>query len=253
MDHKFSAQQILPLIDLTSLNDNDNSTSISSLCQQATTPYGNVAAVCVFSNFLPLAIEKLGQSNIKTATVVNFPHGQADVDLILCETELALGRGADEIDLVFPYHELKHGNKQIAEIIISEVRELCTDAKLKVIVESGELQSAQLITLASQISLDNGADFLKTSTGKVAVNATLEAAKIMLEAIKAHGGNCGFKAAGGIKTVAQAVEYIELAKQIMGESYIDSKTLRFGASSLLHDALAHLGSQQHVNNPQSNY
>jgi deoxyribose-phosphate aldolase len=252
MNTKNIAGQILPLIDLTSLNNDDNEATITKLCQQAITNHGNVAAVCIFSQFLPLAIHKLDNSNVKVATVINFPHGRADLDFIFLEAELAMDRGADEIDLVFPYHELMHGNQAVVETIIAEVRDICDDAKLKVILETGELKSPQLINQACQISLDNGADFLKTSTGKVAVNATIDAAKIMLEAIKNHGGNCGFKAAGGIKTIAEAFAYIQLAELIMGSSYINPQTFRFGASSLLNNVLSALNGNESDNSNNSN-
>ena len=240
MNIKHYAQQILSLIDLTTLNNNDTDKTITNLCKNAQTNFGNVAAICIFSQFIPLAHSQLQNSGIKLATVVNFPHGMTDLDLTFFETELAVGRGAEEIDIVLPYHELIDGNTSIAETMLTEVREICDDVILKVILETGELKTPELIKLASNIALNSGADFLKTSTGKVQVNATLDATQVMLNTIKEHGGKCGFKAAGGIKTVSEAITYIELAKQIMGDDYIDNKTFRIGASSLINDVVKHL-------------
>ncbi len=233
------ALKTLGLIDLTSLNDNDTDEAIISLCNKTKTPYGSVPAICIYSRYIPLARAILNKVNpgIKIATVTNFPHGSPDVELALYETQLAINRGADEVDIVFPYHYLKNGDTQIGHQMVAEAKRICGDKILKVIIESGELKTTELIKQASEISLDGGADFIKTSTGKVAVNASLEATKIMLNCIKASGKECGFKAAGGIKTVAEASKYLELTIQIMGEEWVNANNFRFGASGLLGDVL----------------
>lgn len=232
------AKKVLGLIDLTTLNDNDTNQSIIDLCSKATTKFGNVPAICIYSRFIKEAHSLLQDTNIKIATVTNFPHGSTDVELALYETSLAIKRGADEVDIVFPYHALIQGNTDVGNQLIKEAKQICGDKTLKVIIESGELQDPKLIKLASEISISNGADFIKTSTGKVKVNATLEATEIMLNTIKASGKKCGFKAAGGIKTVVDAQKYLELATKIMGESWVNSNNFRFGASGLLSDVLA---------------
>lgn len=234
-----SALKTLSLIDLTSLNDNDTDESIKSLCQKTKTPYGNVPAICIYSNYIPLAHKLLSKinSNVKIATVTNFPHGSSDMELALYETELAIERGADEVDIVFPYHYLKNGDTAIGRQMVERAKRICGNKVLKVIIESGELKTHELIEQASNISIESGADFIKTSTGKVAVNATLEATEIMLKCIKTAGTKCGFKAAGGIKSVADAHKYLELTANIMGESWINANNFRFGASSLLGDVI----------------
>lgn len=232
------AQQILQLIDLTSLNNTDNDFIIYNLCNEAITQFGNVAAVCIYSRFIPIAKPIMAQNNIKIATVTNFPHGSTDIEIALYETKLAIDRGADEVDIVFPYYALMQGNKETGAKMVASAKQICGTKILKVIIESGELKDSKLIQLASEVSIDNGADFIKTSTGKVAINATLHAAEIMLNTIKKSGQPCGFKAAGGIRTVSDAMKYLELTEQIMDSSWITAKNFRFGASSLLNDALA---------------
>lgn len=248
-----TAKLVLSLIDLTSLNDNDTEQSIDELCKKAQTSYGSVPAICIYSRFVPYAHKLLQNSAIKVATVTNFPHGSPDLELALYETQLAISRGSDEVDIVFPYHELMHGGHELGAKMVSSAKKICGNKTLKVILESGELQSEHLIHLASRICIENGADFIKTSTGKVAQNATLEAAKIMLNTIKDNGSKCGFKASGGIRTVAEAAKYIELAQQIMGKDWINASTFRFGASGLLADVLDMLNGEDSNSNNSATY
>lgn len=238
-DLKKYANQTLSLIDLTSLNDNDDDSAITTLCSKTQTIFGSVPAVCIYSRYIPLARSLLEKINpqVRIATVANFPHGSSDLELALFETKLALERGANEVDIVFPYHSLKAGDKVAGQKMISKAKELCGNKTLKVIIESGELKTAALIKLASEISIDAGADFIKTSTGKVTVNATLEASEIMLNCIRNSGRKCGFKAAGGIRDVTEAQKYLELATEIMGDSWLTADNFRFGASGLLNDVL----------------
>ena len=241
------AKQILSLIDLTSLNNNDTDTGIGQLCEKATTKYGNVPAICIYSHFVPLAKKLLDTKNIKIATVTNFPHGMCDIELALLETKLAIERGADEVDIVFPYHALINGDLSIGSKMIHNAKQICANKILKVIIESGELKTPELISKASRISINNGADFIKTSTGKVAINATLTSTEIMLKAIKDSGHKCGFKAAGGVRTVTDAIKYLELTTSIMGNDWINSDNFRFGASGLLDDVIAVLTNKQNNN------
>jgi len=233
------AIKTLGLIDLTSLNDNDTDDTITSLCEKTKTSSGSVPAICIYSRYIPLARDILNKINpaVKIATVTNFPHGSSDIDLALYETKLAISRSADEVDIVFPYHYLKNGDSAIGMKMVTEAKKLCGDKILKVIIESGELKAPELIKEASNISIAAGADFIKTSTGKVAINATLEATEIMLNCIKASGKKCGFKAAGGIKRMADATKYLDLTAIIMGEKWINANNFRFGASGLLGDVI----------------
>ena len=238
-----TARQAIGLMDLTTLNDNDTDQKVIQLCQNAHTAAGDTAAVCIYPRFIPIARKTLHEQNtpnIKIATVTNFPGGSNDLDIALSETSAALAYGADEIDVVFPYRALIAGDHTIGAEMIAACRDICADITLKVIIESGELKTADLIRTASEISIDAGADFIKTSTGKVPVNATLEAAQVMLQVIKDSQLNIGFKAAGGVTNAQDAQQYIELAANIMGQDWVNSEHFRFGASSLLVNLLAEL-------------
>jgi len=247
------ARFAITLMDLTTLNDDDTDQKVIKLCRDAQTPAGSTAAVCIYPRFIPIArktLNEMGATDVKIATVTNFPHGNDDLDIALAETKAAVAYGADEVDVVFPYQALIDGNQQIGFDIVAGCKAVCgDDVLLKVIIESGELKTDSLITLASKISIDAGADFIKTSTGKVPVNATLEASQLMLEAIKASGKSVGFKAAGGVKNAHVAGDYIQLAANIMGDNWVNAAHFRFGASSLLGSLLSELNLSN--NNPES--
>jgi deoxyribose-phosphate aldolase len=238
---KQAALRAIQLMDLTSLNNNDSTATISALCEAANTNYGTPAAICVFPEMVvwsKLELERLGLGAVKVATVTNFPEGSINIQRAESETARAVAAGADEIDVVFPYRALIEGDARVGLELVKACKAACADnALLKVIIESGELQTPELIRQASDIAIAGGADFIKTSTGKVPVNATLEATKIMLEAIKASGAKCGFKAAGGVRTAEDALQYIELAESIMGAHWVHAENFRFGASSLLGNLL----------------
>lgn len=249
VDLKQAASRALGLMDLTSLNDNDTREVISDLCRAAYGPAGTVAAICIYPRFIPHARKVLsgqGAAAVRIATVVNFPHGDADVDIAVAETRAAVAYGADEVDLVFPYRALMAGDADIGAEMVSNCKAACGDKLLKVIIESGELRSAELIRSASLIAIKAGADFIKTSTGKVTVNATLAAAETMLTVIKETGGHCGFKAAGGVKSVVDAAVYLALADRLLGEDWVQPAHFRFGASGLLGNLLACLQDTQTI-------
>ncbi len=249
-DLQQAAQRALQLMDLTTLNDNDTDASVIGLCHQAKSPAGHTAAVCVYPRFVPVArktLKEIGAVDIKIATVTNFPHGNDDIGIAVAETKAAVAYGADEVDVVFPYRALMAGNQEIGFELVKACKAACGDnVLLKVIIESGELKTPELIRSASEIAIAAGADFIKTSTGKVAVNATPEAAKIMLEVIKEKNPAVGFKAAGGVKNAEQAADYLALAESVLGENWVSAKTFRFGASSLLGSLLQTLGHQSHT-------
>ncbi|MEX2321056.1 MAG: deoxyribose-phosphate aldolase, partial [Saccharospirillum sp.] len=218
------AQTALGLMDLTSLNDDDTAARIEALCKQANTPSGSPAAVCVYPAFIATARKTLaaqGLHDVLVATVTNFPDGSDDIDRAVAETRDAVAAGAHEVDVVLPYRALMSGNDKICHDLIAACKAACgSGVQLKVIIESGELGDAGLIRQASSIAIAAGADFIKTSTGKVAVNATLETAEIMLQAIHDSGRPVGFKAAGGIKTTEDAQAYLALAERIMGPGWV---------------------------------
>jgi deoxyribose-phosphate aldolase len=240
-----AARQALPLMDLTSLNATDTDADIESLCQQAKTPFGHPAAVCVYPQFIVAARRALTahtlSGQVKIASVTNFPDGGADVMAAARETREAVASGADEVDVVLPYRTLIDGDEDTCLEFVEMCQAACGgQALLKIILETGELKDPALIKRASEIAIEGGADFIKTSTGKVEVSATLEAAEIMLNAIKDSGQDVGFKAAGGVRTTADAAEYLALAADIMGPAWITPKHFRFGASGLLADLVATL-------------
>lgn len=249
------SRQALQLMDLTSLNEDDTPEAIIALCQQARTEAGNTAAICIYPRFIPLArktLKSLGLNDVTIATVSNFPDGGDDIDIAVAETRAAVAYGADEVDVVFPYRALMAGNETVGAELVKRCKEACgANVLLKVIIESGELKDEALIRRASEIAIDAGADFIKTSTGKVPVNATTESARIMLETIRDSGKtNVGFKPAGGIKTAEDAAVHLELADTIMGPEWVDRNHYRFGASSLLGNLLIDLGLKQGESNKE---
>ncbi|MDT4847763.1 Deoxyribose-phosphate aldolase [compost metagenome] len=236
--------RVLALLDLTSLNDDDDMPHIVRLCSHALTPFGDVAAVCVYPRFTHIAgrtLKGLGGRGIKVASVCNFPSGDAPAAEVVEEVRRTLGDGADEIDLVYPYRKLLEGKPTGAVELIRACKALCGPYHtLKVIIESGELGDPELIRTASRETIEGGADFIKTSTGKVPVNATPEAAQVMLECIAEAGGKVGFKASGGLRTLEDARVYLEMAERLLGAEWISPQHLRFGASALLDDLLRRL-------------
>ncbi len=177
--------------------------------------------------------------------MTNFPHGNDDVEIAVAETKAAIAYGADDVDVVFPYRALISSNEDVCFELLKQCKAACgNDIFFKVIIESGELKTPELIKRASEISIKAGADMIKTSTGKVPVNATLEAAEIMLSVIKQMGveSHVGFKASGGVQTAEEAKLYLDMANNIIGEGWADNaKHYRFGASSLLSNLLNTLG------------
>ncbi|MGV3278193.1 deoxyribose-phosphate aldolase [Rickettsiales bacterium LUAb2] len=233
----FSKELVVSLMDLTSLNDNDNDTSIINFLTNANNPLGSVAAICIYAEFIQTA-KPILPKNIALATVVNFPNPSISVASVIHEVKRAVYLGADEIDLVIPYQEyIEHSHSSIACELVKNCKHLLTDKVLKVIIESGELKTEKLIRKATADAIINGADFVKTSTGKTSIGATLEAAKFILEEIKSSKKTVGFKASGGIKTFNEAKDYLTLAKEICGEQFLTPKTFRFGVSSLLSNLL----------------
>ncbi|MBN1684559.1 MAG: deoxyribose-phosphate aldolase [Gammaproteobacteria bacterium] len=239
-----AAKQILPLIDLTSLNADDTDEKILKLCEQAQTPHGNVAAVCIYPKFVALAKEALKNTNIKIATVVNFPSGDFPINDVTTEIKYAIQYGADEIDVVFPYKNFlrdKGSEIESSKVFIKTCKMACgKNIHLKVILESGAFPYIETLYEASNLVVEAGADFLKTSTGKIEIGATLEAAAAMILAIKNSKKPVGFKASGGVREVEKAYRYISLASHVMGKNWVSPKTFRFGASSLLKDVLMSL-------------
>jgi deoxyribose-phosphate aldolase len=236
-----SAQRVLSLIDLTNLNDDCTEEDVVELCSRAQGEFGNTAAVCVWPRFVNLCASILRGTSIKVATVVNFPHGGTDVANVVATTIAALDAGADEIDLVLPYQSMITGDEAQVLSMLQAVREVVhAPAHLKVILETGELINLERIRRASELAIKSGADFIKTSTGKTKISATPEAVTTMLQLIRDSGRPVGLKPSGGIRTVADAQQYLDLADAIMGPQWATPRTFRFGASGLLDAVEAEL-------------
>lgn len=234
------AARALASLDLTNLDADCDAAAVDVLAQRAQTPHGPVAAICIWPAFVAQARRALGGSGIRVATVVNFPAGTAPLSATLGEVERALGDGADEIDLVVPWRRLVAGHAPAVTDEVAAVKEICGRARLKTILETGELADPALIRAAADAALAGGADFLKTSTGKVPVNATPEAAAILLDAILASGRDVGLKPAGGVKTTADAAVYLDLCDSRMGQGWATPEHFRIGASGVLTALLATL-------------
>jgi len=238
------ARTALACLDLTSLNDADTAADIERLCARAQGPHGPVAAVCVWPRFAALARAGLPAS-IAVAAVANFPAGGIDLDAAVRDTAQIVQAGAQEVDVVLPWRTLQAGDELACAQLLAAVRRASEGMLLKVILETGELLDPRLIRRASELALAAGADFLKTSTGKTKVSATLAAAEVMLGAITADPTattRVGFKAAGGIRTVADAALYMGLVAAALGDAALNPRRFRIGASALLNDIEAVLGS-----------
>jgi len=231
------AARALALVDLTELSDTCTVEAIDRLCERAVGPHGRTAAVCVWPRFVSHAAFRLRGSHVAIATVVNFPAGGDGIDATVAEAVRALHDGADEIDLVLPYHSFLNGNTAVAEAMVAAVRAVVHHPnRLKVILETGSYPDRGHVSAAARLAIDHGADFVKTSTGKTKVSATPEAAEAMLHVIRESGKPVGLKPSGGIRSLDDAAVYLELADRIMGPEWATPATFRFGASGLL-DAL----------------
>ena len=226
------AARAIPLIDLTTLSGDENAAQIEQICSDAKAR--KVAAVCVYPQFLPECAKMLKGSGVALATVVNFPSGGDDIGLSVETIESALAKGASEIDLVAPYHAALDGDIGLTGEMVEAAKAACgDDVSLKVILETGAFADAASITAIARAAVMAGADTLKTSTGKIAQGASLEAAALLLSVIQEAGGRVGIKLSGGIRTPKDVAGYLHLIDQIMGEEWVSPHNVRFGASSLL--------------------
>ena len=236
------ALRALHLLDLTDLSENCLEDHIEKLVQRAMSPFGPVAAVCVWPQYVSLCVHRLQEKDIPVATVINFPKGSDFVERAIDDAEEAIKDGVLEIDLLMPYHAYLAGDEPITRSMIAEVKDLMPDeGKLKVILETGAFPNQEMIAAATRLAIEEGADFIKTSTGKTEVSATPDAARTILTVIKEMKADCGFKASGGVKTLAQVKTYLDIAGEIMGDGWVKSSTFRFGSSSLYDALIAELG------------
>ena len=232
-----TARRLIGSLDLTSLNRDDTEAKIAALCQKACTPYGYTAAVCIYPDWVGFAKKLLKKTPVKIATVVNFPAGGHDFKQMKEEIKKALGSGADEIDAVFPYRDFLAGNLDECRRFLEIVSRETAKQTSKIILETGALRHVSAIAAATRLCLGYDVGFIKTSTGKTEVSATVGAANIILETIRDSGKNAGFKASGGIRDFEEARKYLTLSEVIMGETWPDPDHFRIGASSLLDDLI----------------
>lgn len=239
MKSENTAKKLIPLIDLTRLNDQDTPQTIETLCHKAKTPYGFIAAVCIHPQFVKLTYKLLMNTPVKVATVANFPKGNQLITDCIETIKQSIADGADEIDVVMPYATYLEGNTDRVKKFLQVCRSICAPPTvLKVIIETGALMNHDIIFSATNLAIQTGADFIKTSTGKITTGATLEAVELILEAIKNYlEKKIGLKISGGVRTIEQALAYFQLVEKNMGKEWISPNTVRFGASRLLDEIL----------------
>ncbi|MEC8603233.1 MAG: deoxyribose-phosphate aldolase [Bacteroidota bacterium] len=244
----------LSMIDLTTLEGADTDNKVKQMCYKARhlhDDYPNlptVAAVCVYPNFVETAVNQLKGSEVKVASVSTaFPSGHSSLEIKLEDTKIAVESGADEVDMVISRGRFHKGDYGYVFDEIAAVKNVCGNARLKVILETGELGTFDKIRKASDIAIYAGADFIKTSTGKIQPAATLPVTLVMLEAIKDYyynsGKMVGMKPAGGISNAKLALQYLVLVKETLGNRWLTNSWFRFGASSLANDILMQLMKQ----------
>lgn len=248
------ARIALACLDLTSLNDDDSEASVAALCTRAAGAFGPVAAVCVWPRFAALA-RRLAPAAVRVAAVANFPAGTTDLERTTGDVASIVDAGAQEVDVVLPWRALLAGDEVVCAAVVRAARRACRGLTLKVILESGELHDDARIAAASQIALAEGADFLKTSTGKTPRGATPQAAAVMLRAIAGSSGqgNVGLKVSGGIRRVADAAPYIDAVAAALGRAALAPARFRIGASSLLADIEAVLAGAAPPRGGDGNY
>jgi deoxyribose-phosphate aldolase len=238
-------------MDLTTLEGKDTAGKVRQLCQKALHPLdsdpsiGPCAAICVYPNHVATAKQALAGSTVKVASVATaFPSGQSPLDIKLDDVRRAVDFGADEIDMVIDRGAMLVGDYAKVYDEIAATKEACGAAHLKVILETGELGSYDMIRKASEIGIAAGGDFIKTSTGKIQPAATPPVTLLMLETIRDHyyatGRRIGMKPAGGVRTSKQALHYLVLLKETLGDAWLTPDLFRFGASALLNDVLMQL-------------
>jgi deoxyribose-phosphate aldolase len=242
---------VIACMDLTTLEGKDTPGRVDQLCRKAMTPDSRdstlppVAAVCVYPSLVGEAKRALAGSSVKVASVATgFPAGQTSIEVKIAETRTAVAAGADEVDMVIDRGAFLAGRYAEVAREISAVKDACGLAHLKVILETGELGTYDNVRRASMLAMEAGADFIKTSTGKVVPAATLPVALAMLQAARDYnertGRRVGVKVAGGIRTAKQALQYLVLVKETCGDDYLSAQTFRIGASTLLNDVLRQL-------------
>ena len=255
----------LNMVDLTTLEGMDTVNKVTQMCYKAQHLHDEfpglptVAAVCVYPNFVKIAVKAMKRSPIKVASVATaFPSGHSPLDVKIADTKMAVDAGAHEVDMVISRGKFHMGDFGFVYDEIAAIKQACgTSVRLKVILETGELGNLDNVRLASDIAIAAGADFIKTSTGKIKPAATLPVTLVMLEAIKDHyyktGIMVGMKPAGGISNSKLALQYLVMVKETLGVKWLDNHWFRFGASSLANDLLMQILKQSTGAYQSANY
>jgi len=245
----------LSMIDLTTLEGKDTQGKVKQLCYKAQhiadnlTQLPSVAAICVYPNHVKTAKKSLINSTIKVASVATaFPSGNSSLKIKLADTRMAVDHGADEVDMVISRGQFLEGNYGYVSDEIAAIKEACGIARLKVILETGELSTLKNVRKASEIAILAGADFIKTSTGKISPAATMPVTYVMLQTIRdyydATGKMVGMKPAGGISTAKIALQYLVMLYETLGDAWMTNEWFRFGASSLANDIVMQLAKEE---------
>ena len=239
------ARKVLEVLELTHLADGTTEADIVALCEKARTPHGDVAAVCVPPKFVALARQTLGpRSAVAVATVANWPRGRSKVDYVAAEAEIAFFEGADEVNVVLPWRSVKSRDPRTPTSMVEEcARQPNRKQFIKVTLEAGELGEEELVREAARSALDCGAEFLETATGKTENKARLEHARMILEELRDHRVDGGFKA-GEMKTLEDCRAHLQLAAEIMGEDWITPDNFRLGGEGVLEEVLAALAGEK---------
>ena len=254
-DNSEVRKQLFHCIDLTTLKCTDSEESVMKFTEKVNDfvdkypELDNVAAICVYPNMAEIVSDTLEADNVKIACVSGgFPSSQTFMEVKVAETAMAIHTGAEEIDIVMPVGKFLCEDYEGMCDEIGELKDICGEKPLKVILETGALRSASNIKKAALLAMYSGADFIKTSTGKEAISATPEAALVMCEAIKEYyqetGRKVGFKAAGGIDTVKKALAYYTIVKEVLGEEWLNNGLFRIGASRLANQLLSEITGEE---------
>ena len=241
----------LSMIDLTTLEGSDTAEKVQQLCYKAKhldsslDNIPNVAAVCVYPNLVSIAKKELKESNIKVASVsTSFPSGQSSLKVKIADTIIALDSGADEIDMVISRGKFLKGEYNFVYDEIAQIKDLCGKTHLKVILETGEIGNLESVRIASDIAISAGADFIKTSTGKLSNSSNMPVVLVMMYAVRDYyirtGKKIGIKPAGGISNSKQALQYLVMLNEVLGYEWMGKELFRFGASRLANDILMQL-------------
>ena len=264
-DSKVQAlKMVLSMIDLTTLEGKDSPGKVKQLCYKAAHLHDQypglpgVAAICVYPNMVPVAKVALAGTNIKVASVATaFPSGMTTLSAKLKEVRSVVDAGAEEVDMVISRGKFLSGDLEFVGDEVAQIKDACGAAKLKVILETGELVTLDNVRRASDLAMHAGADFIKTSTGKINPAATPVVVLTMLEAIRDHylqtGYKIGMKPAGGVSTAKQGIQYLVMVRETLGQAWLTPDLFRIGASSLANDVLMQIIKQNQGNYQSSDY